>query len=378
MFKKVALTILALLVVVGVIGGAKGAQIAALIQSGKDRVTPPETVTASEAKTEIWEDKLVAVGTVVALQGIIVTTESPGVVRDIRFDSGEQAKKGQLLVRLDTSVEAAQIAQAQAQRRLAKVQLERAEKLQKAGVAAQAELDSAKAQAKQTRAQVGNYSAVLARKVIKAPFTGRLGIRQVDLGEYVTPGAPIVTLQDLTKVYVDFRLPQSQVSVLSQDGLQVIVTNDAFPKEKWKGKIHAVDAAIDAATRNVRVRAVFDNPDERLKAGMFVNVEVVLPTKHKNIVVPATAIQYAPYGDSVFLVVDAKNEDGTPKEGKEAKQAFIRRGDRRGDLVAVVSGLEQGQMVVTSGGFKLKNGMPIVVDNELQPDAKANPTPEDK
>ncbi|MCA9644446.1 MAG: efflux RND transporter periplasmic adaptor subunit [Polyangiaceae bacterium] len=378
MFKKVALTIVALLVVVGVIGGAKGAQIAALIQSGKTFVPPPETVTAIEAKEETWEDNLTAVGTVVALQGITVTTESPGVVRDIRFESGEMAKKGALLVRLDTSVEAAQVAQAAAQRNLAKVNLERAEKLQKAGVAAQAELDSAKAQAKQTSAQVGNYGAVLARKIIKAPFTGRLGIRQVDLGEYVTPGAPIVTLQDLTSVYVDFRLPQSQVAVLSQAGLKVRVSSDAFPKEKWEGTIHAVDAAIDSATRNVRVRAIFKNPDERLKAGMFVNVSVVLPTKQKNVVVPATSIQYAPYGDSVFLVVDAKNEDGSPKEGKEAKQAFIRLGERRGDFVAVASGLEANQMVVTSGGFKLKNGMSIVVDNTLQPDAKKNPSPEDK
>ncbi|MEZ4374476.1 MAG: efflux RND transporter periplasmic adaptor subunit [Polyangiaceae bacterium] len=378
MFKKIALTIVALLLVVGVIGGAKGAQIAALIQSGKSFVPPPETVTASAAKEEVWEDNLAGVGTVVALQGITVTTESPGVVRDIRFESGETAKKGALLVRLDTSVEAAQIAQAQAQKSLAKLQLERAEKLQKAGVAAQADLDSAKAQAKQTSAQVGNYGAILQRKVIKAPFTGRLGIRQVDLGEYVTPGAPIVTLQDLTSVYVDFRLPQSKVGVLAQEGLKVRVTSDAFPKEKWEGTIHAVDAAIDAATRNVRVRAIFKNPDERLKAGMFVAVQVVLPTKQKNVVVPATAVQYAPYGDSVFLVVDGKNEDGTPKEGKEAKQAFIRLGERRGDFVAVVSGLEPGQMVVTSGGFKLKNGMSIVVDNTLQPDAKTHPTPEDK
>lgn len=378
MFKKVALTVVALLVVVGLIGGAKGAQIAALIKSGESFVPPPETVTASEAKQEVWEDTLTAVGTVVALQGITVTTESPGVVRDIRFESGELAKKGALLLRLDTSVEAAQVAQAQAQRNLAKVNLERAEKLQKAGVAAQAELDSAKAQAKQTSAQVGNYGAVLARKIIKAPFAGRLGIRQVDLGEYVTPGAPIVTLQDLSKVYVDFRLPQSQVGVLSQEGLKVRITSDAFPKEKWEGKIHAVDAAIDSATRNVRVRAIFENPDERLKAGMFVAVQVVLPTKKKNVVVPATAVQYAPYGDSVFLVVDGKNEDGTPKEGKEAKQAFIRLGERRGDFVAVLSGLDANQMVVTSGGFKLKNGMSIVVDNELQPDAKTNPTPEDK
>ncbi len=378
MFKKVALTIVALLIVVGVIGGAKGAQIAALIKSGETFVPPPETVTAIEAKEEVWEDTLSAVGTVVALQGITITTESPGVVKDIRFESGDLAKKGSLLLRLDTSVEAAQIAQAQAQKKLAKLQLERAEKLQKAGVAAQAELDSAKAQAKQTRAQVGNYSAVLARKIIKAPFTGRLGIRQVDLGEYVTPGAPIVTLQDLTSVYVDFRLPQSRVGVLSQPGLKVRVTSDAFPKAKWEGTVDAVDAAIDSATRNVRVRAIFKNPDERLKAGMFVNVEVVFPTEQKHVVIPATSIQYAPYGDSVFLVVDAKNEDGTPKEGKEAKQAFIRLGDRRGDLVAINSGLEAGQMVVTSGGFKLKNGMSIVVDNELQPDAKANPTPEDK
>lgn len=378
MAKKVILAIVALLVVIGVIGGAKGAQIAALIAKSSSMGPPPSSVTAAPATESVWSDSLTAVGTVVAIQGIVVTSETPGIVRDLRFESGQLVKKGDLLLRLDTGVESAQLASAQASRALAKLNLERAKKLQEAGVAAQAELDSAKAQAKQTGAQVGNLSAVLGKKYIKAPFAGRLGIRQVDQGEYVTPGLPIVTLQDLTSVYVDFRLPQQRVAVLSQPDLTVTATSDAFGEQKWEGKVDVVDAAIDAASRNVRVRALFKNPDEQLKAGMFVNVEVGLPTKHKYVVISATAVQYAPYGDSVYVVEDAKNEDGSPAEGKAAKQVFVRLGEKRGDLVAVLSGLKAGQMVVTSGGFKLRNGAPIVVDNELAPDAKLAPTPEDK
>ncbi len=378
MAKKVILAIIALLVVVGVIGGAKGAQIAALIAKSKSMVPPPSTVTAAPAAESIWSDSLTAVGTVVAIQGIIVTSEMPGIVKDLRFESGQMVKKGDLLLRLDTGVESAQLASARASRSLAQLNLERAKKLEAAGVSPQAELDSARAQAKQTGAQVGNLSAVLNKKYIKAPFTGRLGIRQVDMGEYVTPGAPIVTLQDLTSVYVDFRLPQRRVAVLSQPNLTVTATSDAFAKQKWEGKIDVVDAAIDAASRNVRVRALFKNPDEQLKPGMFVNIEVALPVQHKRVVIPATAVQYAPYGDSVYVVEDAKNEDGAPAEGKSAKQVFVRLGEKRGDLVAVLSGLEAGQVVVTSGGFKLRNGAPIVVDNELAPDAKLAPTPEDK
>ncbi len=379
MSKKVILAVVVLLLIVGTIGAVKGAQIAALIESGKNATQPPTTVTAGDAKSAQWQDEYTAVGTVVALKGVALTAELPGVVRKIRFESGQAVKKGQLLLLLDTGVERAQLASARAQRELAKIQLKRTTKLTTSGVVAKAQLDSAKAQAKQTSAQLSNVRAVLGKKAVTAPFSGRLGIREVDVGEYLTPGAPIVTLQDLTSVYVDFRQPQRALAVVSNSELEIEVTTDAFGKRKWTGKVHAIESAIDTTTRNVRVRAKFDNKDEALKAGMFVDVRLRLPTKKNVVVIPGTAVQYAPYGDSVFVVADPKDaKESDDKGGKIAKQVFVRLGERRGDLVAVESGLKAGQTIVTSGGFKLKNGGSIVIDNELAPDARGAPEPEDK
>ncbi len=307
----------------------------------------------------------------VPIQGITVTTELPGVVRDLRFDSGQTVQTGATLLRLDTGVEASQLASAEAQRALARVNLERARKLEAAGVAAKAELDTAEAMAKQRKAEVSNIGVMLGKKTIKAPFTGRLGIRQVSNGQYVTPGTPIVTLLDTSRVYVDFRLPQRHLPVVSAEGIVVRITSDAFPGKKWEGKIDAVDAAVESASRNLRLRAVFDNPKEELAPGMFVNVEVVLPTKQNVVVIPVTAVQYAPYGDSVFVVEESP-------EGPVVKHTFIRQGTRRGDLAVVSSGVQSGQIIVTSGGFKLKNGARVVVDNKLAPDAKVDPKPQDK
>ena len=374
MGKKIALAVLAVLVVVGILAGIKAAQIGAMIKAGESFKMPPTVVTAAEAKEETWQPALTAVGTLNAIQQVTVAPESPGQVKKIEFQSGQMVKQGQLLVRLDTQVESAQLASAEADAKLARVQLERTQKLFETKAISQAELDSAEARAASAEAQVANLRGLIDRKTIKAPFAGRLGIRQVDPGAYVNSGTPLVTLQALGQMYVDFSMPQQRLSQLAPDQV-VRVTSDAFPGAEWLGKLVAVDAAVSEATRNVKVRAVIDNPEEKLRPGMFVDVAVLLPNTQKVIVVPATSVAYAPYGDRVFVVQERKNEAGDTE--KFVKQTIVRLGERRGDFVVVAEGLTPGQTVVTSGAFKLQENAPISITDKLAPDAKISPKPED-
>ncbi|MEZ0311048.1 MAG: efflux RND transporter periplasmic adaptor subunit, partial [Myxococcota bacterium] len=286
MGKKIALAVLAVLVIVGVLAGIKAAQIGAMIKAGESFKMPPTVVTASEAKEETWQPTLTAVGTLNAVQQVTIAPESPGQVKHIAFQSGQMVQQGQLLVRLDTQVEAAQLASAEADAKLARVQLGRTQKLFETNAISQAELDSAEAKSASAEAQVANLRGLIDRKTVKAPFAGRLGIRQVDPGAYVTSGAPIVTLQTLGQMYVDFSMPQQRLAQLKAEQVARI-TSDAFPGVEWMGKVLTVDAAVDEATRNVKVRAIVDNPEEKLRPGMFVDVAVLLPTTEKVIVVPA-------------------------------------------------------------------------------------------
>ncbi len=374
MAKKIALAVLAVLVIVGVLAGIKGAQIGAMIKAGESFKMPPTVVTATETKEETWQPTLTAVGTLNAIQQVTVAPESPGQVKKIEFQSGQMVKQGQLLVRLDTQVEAAQLASAEADAKLARVQLERTQKLFETKAISQAELDSAEARFASAEAQVANLRGLIDRKTIKAPFAGRLGIRQVDPGAYVNSGMALVTLQALGQMYVDFSMPQQRLSQLATDQV-VRVTSDAFPGVEWLGKLVTVDAAVDESTRNVKVRAVIDNPEEKLRPGMFVDVAVLLPNTEKVIVVPATSVAYAPYGDRVFIVQERKNEAGETE--KFVKQTIVRLGERRGDFVVVSEGLAPGQTVVTSGAFKLQENAPVSITDKLAPDAKISPKPED-
>jgi membrane fusion protein (multidrug efflux system) len=310
----------------------------------------------------------------VAERGVTLGAELPGTVRAISFESGSTVKRGDVLVKLDTSAEEAQLAAALADASLARLTLGRARRLREGQANAQADLDAAEARAAQADATVATLRANIAKKTIRAPFDGRISIRQVELGQVVSPGTPIASLQSVSPIHADFWLPQQALAELSP-GQRVRMRTDAFRDRTWDGEITTVNPEVDAATRNVRVRATFPNPDGRLRPGMYANVEVLSTEERSVLVIPATAVMFAPYGDSVFAVEEKKDEAG--QTTTVVRQKFVRTGDRRGDLVAVVSGLEPGETVVSSGAFKLRNGTAVAVNNALAPDAQLAPKPAD-
>jgi membrane fusion protein (multidrug efflux system) len=315
---------------------------------------------------------LPAVGSVTPAQGVVVAPEIGGTVAEIAFESGASVNKGDLLVRLDTSSEEAQLRAAEATAQLAKANLDRARELRQSNTNSPAELDAADAQAKQAQAQADSIRAIIAKKTIRAPFTGSLGLRLVNLGQVVKEGEPISTLQTLDPIYVNFSVPQQQLALLTV-GSAVNARSDAAPGQTFSGQINAISPEVDQATRNVRVQATLSNAGGKLRGGMFAGVEIVLPTASRVLAIPATAVLYAPYGDSVFVLDEKK--DATGKPGKVLRQQFVRLGETRGDFVSVVDGLKAGETVVTSGVFKLRSGMPVVVDNTLAPDSQLAPQP---
>ena len=373
MAKKITLTLILVLVLVGVLAGIKGLQFQTMFAQGASFTPPPETVTTATVRRENWQPTLTAVGSVAAVQGVMLSAEMSGAVKSIAFESGATVRAGDLLVELDTAVEQAQLRSAMASADLARLNLDRARDLRGKSMVSQADLDSAEAQFKQAVAQVDNIRAVIAKKTIRAPFAGRTGIRQVNLGQFLDNGAAIVTLQSLDPVYVDLALPQQNLAQLNV-GMTVRVTTDAFPDQNFEGKLTAISPEVDAVTRNVRLQATLANPAGRLRAGMFVNVATVLPRTEQVLMIPATAVLYAPYGDSVFVVEDKKDEK-TGAIGKVLNQRFVRLGKTRGDFVVVASGLDVDQTVVTTGVFKLRNGMNVVVDNKLAPNFQLAPKP---
>jgi membrane fusion protein, multidrug efflux system len=338
-----------------------------------DMVVPPTTVNAADVLEQAWENTLSASGSLMAVQGVTVAAEVPGKIVTIAFEPGATVRAGELLVQLDTSTEEAQLRAAEAAASLARANLERARELRESNTNSPAELAAADAQAKQAAAQADSLRAIIAKKTIRAPFAGRLGLRQVNLGQILREGDEMVTLQTLDPIYVNFSLPQQRLSQLVP-GTSVRVRSDAAPEETFEGRINAVDPMVDPATRNVRVQAMLDNRSEHLRSGMFARVEVVLPEKSKVLAIPATAVLYAPYGDSVF-VIDEKKDAESGITLRVLRQQFVRLGLTRGDFVAVVEGLGPGDTVVTSGVFKLRAGMPVVIDNTLAPDAQLAPKP---
>lgn len=368
MKKIIVLTLVGLVTLIALLGAVKALQIHAMIEQGKKFVPPPETVTSAAVKADSWETSLVAVGTLTAVQGVTIAAELAGKVVKIAFEPGTSVKKGDVLLRQDTSSEEAQLPGAVAQANLARTNLERANQLLAKGLIAQVDRDSAIANAEQAQAQADNIRATIAKKTIRAPFSGRLGIRQVNLGQMLREGDPIVTLQSLDPIYVDFTLPQQQLSQVRL-GLPAKITSDALPGMKIEGRITAINPIVDAETRNIRVQATVANPDGKLRPGMFVNVAVGLQVPQHVLAIPATSILYAPYGDSVFVIEESR-------EGRILRQQFVRLGERRGDFVAVTNGLKEGETVVSTGVFKLRNGLPVVVDNKLAPDFQKAPNPE--
>ena len=375
MIKRIIFTIIGLLIMIGVLGGIKGLQIDRMVASGSQSAPPPETVTTTVVRKDSWESRLTAVGSLAAVQGVMVTAELSGKIVRIAFEPGTHVKAGDLLVQQDTSSEAAQLRAAEANVELAKLNLERLKKLLDRRTVAQSQVDNAEAQYKEGVAQADAIRAVIAKKNIRAPFAGRLGIRLVNLGQILNEGQPIVSLQSIDPIFVNFSLPQQQLAQI-QTGLTVRVTSDALPGQAIEGKITAISPEVDAATRNIRIQATVANRQERLRPGMFANVAVILPATKNVLAVPATAVLYAPYSDSVF-VVDEKKSANNERPELVVRQQVVQLGEKRGDFVAVVSGLEAGATVVSTGAFKLRNGQAVVVDNTLAPEFKLAPEPRD-
>jgi membrane fusion protein (multidrug efflux system) len=361
----------ALLLVVVALLGIKGAQFGAMMSAGKKFVPPPESVSSAKVDQMEWTGALEAIGTLVAVRGVTLSAEVPGTVREISFDSGTSVKKGAVLVRLDTSTEQAQLESARADTTLAQLALKRAHALREGGANTQADLEAAEARSKQTQAAVDTLLANIAKKTIRAPFDGRIAIRQVELGQVLSPGSPIASLQSVTPIYAEFSLPQQALAAVKVSQ-KVRMRTDIFPGRSWEGEVAIINPEVDVNTRNVRMRALFNNPDGRLAPGMFANVEVISGEPRPVTVVPVTSVLYAPYGDSVY-VIEEKQDGGKPHA--TVRQKFIRVGERRGDFIAVLSGLSPGEAVVSGGGFKLRNGMSVVVNNSLAPAANVAPQP---
>ena len=375
MIKRIIITIVGLLVVAGILGGIKGLQIERMVAQGKQFSPPPEPVTTEVARKETWESLLTAVGSLEAVQGVIVTAELSGKVERIGFEPGTKVKTGELLVQQDISAENAQLRAAEAGLTLAKIDLDRKSKLLAQKTISRSEYDNAEAQFKEAAAQADTIRAAVKKKTIRAPFDGRLGIRLVNMGQVLKEGDAIVSLQLIDPIFVNFSLPQQQLAQV-ESGLTVQVTTDALPGKVVDGKITAINPQVDTATRNIQMQATVANPEERLRPGMFVNVAVVLPARKDVLAIPATAVLYAPYSDSVF-VVEEKKEEKNGQPGQVVRQKFVRLGEKKGDYVAIVSGLEEGDTVVSTGVFKLRNGQSVVVDNAVTPEFKLNPEPEE-
>ncbi|HUG13223.1 MAG TPA: efflux RND transporter periplasmic adaptor subunit [Opitutaceae bacterium] len=372
MLKKLLLTIFGLVVLVGVLAGLKFSQFSLLGQS--PQVYPATVVTTAKVGELSYSPSIRTIGSVVAAQGVTVSTEVSGTIRRIAFESGAAVNAGDLLVELDVSSEEAQLRSAEASADLAHLSLTRSRELRATDTTSQADLDAAIAQAKQADAQVANIQAIIAKKTIRAPFAGRVGIREVNLGQYLNAGSPIVSLQSVDPVFVDFSLPQQHLSRIAV-GMTTRATSDAFAGATFEGTLSAINTEIDTATRNLRLRATFSNTDGRLRPGMFVSATLVESSTENVLTIPGSSVLYAPYGDSVFIVEEQKDE-ATGATVKQLRQAFVRLGAPHGDFVAVISGVEVGDEVVSTGVFKLRNKMPVEVDNKLAPAFQLDPNPE--
>ncbi len=353
--------------------GIKALQIRKMMST--PMVMPPTTVSSATVKEEDWAPTLSAVGSISAVQGAVVSSELSGVVSQIAFENGGTAKKGDLLVQLDASAEEAQLKSAEADLELARADLDRSRELVGRKVISKAEIDAAESKFKQKEGSVDQMRSMIAKKTVRAPFDGQLGIRQVNVGQMINSGQQVVQLTSLDSLFADFALAQQYFGQLAP-GLDVHVTTDALPGRVFNGKLTAINSMVDSSTRNITVQATLDNSDHALRPGMFAKAEVTLPEKHKALVVPGSAISYAPFGDSVF-VIEKKKDEKTGKESQVIRQQFVRAGEARGDLVAITQGLKAGETIVGTGVFKLRNGMTVTINNDLAPNPQVNPNPVD-
>lgn len=374
MAKRMIVMLVVTFGVIAALGFVKFRQVQTAMAQGASFQPPPEAVTTLVAQPESWPATLSAIGTVAAVQGVTVSADLPGTVARVAFDSGRAVRKGDVLAELDTRQERAQLAAIEAQQELARLNYNRLKGLLGDRVISQAEFDRAAADQKETDARLGEVHATIERKTIRAPFDGVLGIRLVNLGQYLAAGDAVVPLQSLHPIYVNFGVPQQDIGQI-RVGHRIQVSARDVTGAAFGGRVTAIDSIVDQATRNVQVQATLPNTTGQLRSGMFVQTELLLGASRSVIAVPASAINYAPFGDSVFVVTDLKGQKGETYRG--VRQQFVKLGGSRGDQVAILSGVSAGDEVVTSGVFKLRNGAAVVVNNKVQPSNKRAPKPED-
>ena len=374
MVRRMLLMLGVVLLVLGGLAFVKYRQVQTAVAASKSFQLPPEAVTSIVAKQSPWPNTIGVIGTMEAVHGVTVSADLPGTVAKINFESGKSVQAGDILVELDTRQERAQLASLQAQHELSSLNYDRAKNLSNAGVVSRQDYDRANADQRQTEANVAEVKATIERKIIRAPFSGILGLRKINLGQYLAAGAPIVSLQSLDPIYVDFGIPQ-EAALKVQVGRQLVVTSDDLPGREFRGQVTALDSLVDQTTRNIQVQATLRNPGGKLKPGMFVQVDATSGAPGNFVTLPASAISYAPYGDSVFVITDMKDPKGQTYRG--VRQQFVKVGPARGDQVAILSGVKPGEEVVTSGVFKLRNGAAVQVNNKVQPENNPAPKPED-
>lgn len=375
--KRMIVMLVLVAVAAGAIVGFNVFKARMIRQFMASNATPTATVTTMVAGLQPWQPQLAAIGSLRAVRGVEVTTEIAGMVRSLHFRSGDEARAGQLLVQLNADADAAQLRALQAAAELAARVLERDRAQLAAQTISQAQVDADVADLAAKRALVAQQQAVVEKKSIRAPFAGKLGITTVNPGQYLDPGARIVTLQALDPVYVDFGLPQRQAAEIAV-GQAISITSDAHPQQPFPGRITAIDPRIDPATRNLMIAASVPNPQRALVPGMFVDVRIDTGEAQRHVTVPQTAITFNPYGATVFLAQDGGRKDAQGNPVLEARQVFVKPGPTRGDQIAILEGLEPGATVVTSGQLKLKNGTPLVVNNAVRPANDPDPQPRDE
>ena len=371
MKKQIIVGLLIALTLYGVLGGVKAYQISSAIAEAKARKQPPEAVTSFTARQEIWSDMINTVGSLVAVQGATLSVEMSGTVSAIHFNSGDKVSKGDVLLSLNTSVEEADLRKAKATFALAEQNASRQRALRKRNANAQADLDNAEESLENARAELNRMQAIVDRKRVIAPFDGHTGIRMVNIGQMIEPGTPIVELNAYSPLYINFSIPQKQMGMIAP-GDTVHVTVDAYPGETFTATVTAIGSKIDPTMRTMEMQATLQNEQRRLRPGMFVNVQVISQKREPVIVIPSSSINYAPYGSTVYVI-----GEGAPKEGRPVNSQVVNTGKKRGDLIAITSGLNVGDEVVSSGTFKLRPGATVIVNNSVTPSADEHPDPED-
>ncbi len=376
MLKRMLIMLVAVGLVFGAVFGFEAFKTKMIQKAIAGLSNPPQTVSTITAKSQTWSSTLEAVGSARAINGVSLSSQVAGTVSAIHFESGTDVKKGTLLIELSSADDVAHLNALKATTELARITYERDLTLLSTKAVSQQTVDSDKWALKNDEAQVAQQQALVDYKFIKAPFSGRIGIRQVDLGQYIAAGTAFVALQQLDPIYVDFFLPQQSLAQIKV-GQQITAKVDTYPGMTFNGEISAINSLVDAATRNVQVRATLKNPENKVLPGMFVTVDIDVGKPQNYVTLPQTAIAYNSYGNIVYLVDDkGKSENGQPQ--LFARQTFVTTGATRGDQVAVLSGVKDGDTVVTAGQVKLRNGVPLVINNAVQPSNDPNPKPADQ